>query len=317
MEPFIIENAGNTCYIDSLLMALFYNQTNFDRLLNKEIENTLGLYLQEYIKEKFINNVRQSKSVTYEDIEMIRTLCFHMGWRSHANNKNNEEYINQQDVNEFFIFLMDIFEAENIEIMKSTISDNNDETDNNAIEKIPFIPLSLPENVGVITIKQMLFNWLYDNITDVESRNVHSSQSFSLASDKVAINETFDEINNKNYVKGLHTYNIINMPYMLCLSVNRFNNQGNRIETDVIIQKIICPYDNKFLNSNRWGFHAAICHRGSTNKSGHYYTLLTCNQSWYIFDDLEIPCMIEVKMDDKNVTNMIKKECVFLIYKLM
>jgi hypothetical protein len=205
---------------------------------------------------------------------------------------------------------MDIFEAENIEIMKSTISDNTDEMENNVIEKMPFIPLALPENVNVITVKQMLFNWLYDNITEISLQNTHTLPSI----DKVSFD--VKNSNNKDYIKGLHTYNIVNMPYMLCLSINRFNNQGIRIETDVIIQKIICPYDNKFINSNRWRFHAAICHRGVTNKSGHYYTLLTYGQSWYIFDDLEIPCMIEVKMDDKNVTDMIKKECVFLIYKL-
>ena len=86
MEPFIIENAGNTCYIDSLLMSLFYNPTHIDRLLNKEIKNTLGIYLQEYIKENFVNNIRNNKSVTYDDIEMIRALCFQIGWRNNENN---------------------------------------------------------------------------------------------------------------------------------------------------------------------------------------------------------------------------------------
>lgn len=295
MEPFIIENAGNTCYIDSLLMSLFYTPTHIDRLLNKEIKNTMGIYLQEYIKEKFVNNIRNNKSITYDDIEMIRALCFQIGWRNSPDtNKNNDEYINQQDVNEFFIFLMDLFENECIEITKSTLSDNSsDKMDNNVVEKIPFIPLALPESIANISIKQMLHNWLYDNISEIKNTD------------------------DKDYTKRLHIYNITNLPYIICLSVNRFTNEGIRIETDVIIQKKIRPYDNRFINSNEWGFHAAICHRGTTNKSGHYYSLINYADIWYIFDDLEFPCMQEVKMDDKYVTDMIKKDCVFLIYRLI
>ncbi|QKF93682.1 ubiquitin carboxyl-terminal hydrolase [Fadolivirus algeromassiliense] len=294
MEPFIVENAGNTCYIDSLLMALFYSPTHIERLLNKEIKNTMGLYLQEYIKHEFVNKARSSLTITCNEIEMIRALCFQLGWRKSANdNSNNDEYISQQDVNEFYIFLMDIFENDCIEITKTTISDNvDDKIEDNKIEKIPFIPLALPESTTSITVKDLLSNWLTDNISDIK---------------------TSDNINKKQ----LHIYNIANVPYILCLSINRFNNHGIRIDTDVIIQKKICPYDKKFINQDEWSFHAAICHRGVTNKSGHYYCLLQVNNIWYIFDDLDIPCMREVRMDDKSVTDMIKKDCVFLIYKLV
>ena len=295
MEPFIIENAGNTCYIDSLLMSLFYTPTHIDRLLNKEITNTLGIYLQEYIKEKFVNNIRNNKSITYDDIEMIRALCFQIGWRNSPDtNKNNDEYINQQDVNEFFIFLMDLFDNECIEITKSTLSDNSsDKMDNNVVEKIPFIPLALPESIPNISVKQMLHNWLYDNISEIKNTD------------------------DKDYTKRLHIYNITNLPYIICLSVNRFTNEGTRIETDVIIQKKIRPYDNRFINSNEWGFHAAICHKGATNRSGHYYSLVNVGQKWYVFNDLDVPCMKEVRMDDGEVTGMIKRDCVFLIYRLI
>jgi hypothetical protein len=36
-----------------------------------------------------------------------------------------------------------------------------------------------------------------------------------------------------------------------------------------------------------------------------------------MFDDLNIPCMIEISMKDKNIINCIKKNCVFIIYKLL
>ena len=272
MEPFLIENAGNTCYIDSLLMGLFYDPSHLDDLLNKNLKNTnaLSIYLQEYIKEKFVNLVRNNKSVVFDDIEMIRTICFQMGWRQNTLNnespKDNEtntsqsfkddEYMNQQDVNEFYTFLMEIFENEQIVISRNIISEESaDKMDMEKEEIIPFIPLALPEDQTTITVKNLLHNWLYDNISELKRK------------------DNTKEGNQEKMVNELNTYMITNLPYLLCLAINRFNNQGIRIETDVIIQKKISPYNKDLINTNKWDFHAAICHKGLTNKSGHYYTL--------------------------------------------
>jgi len=290
VEPFTVDNAGNTCYIDSLLMGLFYHNTHIERLLNKDIKNTLGLYIQEYIKENFINLVRKNKSVVASDMEMFRILVFQAGWRKNSNLPDEE--MNQQDVNEFYIFLMDILENDKIEIIRRTITEGMvSDNDVGIKELLPFIPLSLPENDTKITVKEMIHNWLYNNVIDV-TRKVDSDK--------------------EKMIKGLATFNLINMPQIIALSINRFNNIGIRIDTSVIIQKKIC------INTSEWVFHAAICHRGNSLTSGHYYTLISVNNTkWYIFNDMDVPCMKEVGMDDPDVTNLIKQECVFLIYRLL
>jgi len=288
LVPFIVENAGNTCYIDSLLMALFYNQTLIDRLLVKDTSDTMVIYLQEYIKEKFVNIVRKKNSVVAEDINMIRTLCFQLGWRNTGN--LDDEYINQQDVNEFYIFLMEMFQNEQIETVRKTILEGDTTANIGNKERLPFIPLSLPISDTPITIKQMLHGWIYDNVIDFKKESENPG----------------------NMIKGLNTHQITNTPYLIALSINRFTNSGVRINTNVIIQKKIC------VNDSDWTFHAAICHRGNSLKSGHYYTFLSTNTtSWYVFDDLETPCLQEVKMDNPEVVNMFKKESVFLIYRLI
>jgi ubiquitin C-terminal hydrolase len=287
-EAFIVENVGNTCYIDSLLMALFYNQTLIDRLLVKDITETMGIYLQEYIKEKFVNLVRKKNSVIAEDINMIRTLCFQLGWRKDGN--IDDEYINQQDVNEFYIFLMELFQNEQIETIRKTILEESSDTNVGEKERLPFIPLALPESQQSITVKQMLHNWIYDNVIDYKK----------------------EDNDNNHTIKGLNTHQIVNTPYLITLSVNRFNNFGIRIDTNVIIQKKIR------VNDSDWTFHAAICHRGNSLKAGHYYAFLSMKDNvWFMFDDLEVPCLTDVKMDDVNTVMMLKKECVFLIYRLI
>lgn len=302
IQPFIIENAINTCYIDSILVALFYQNSLIDKLLEKEINSKNGMiiYLQEYIKEKFVNIIRQNKSVMQDDMNMIRTLCFELNWRD----GNHEEFINQQDANEFYCFLMELFENTQIEITRQIICEKTQE-DNEFIKKlIPFIPLALPDagelpadDCASIKVTEMLYNWLYDNISNIK-RNID---------------------NKEQNVNELHVYNITNLPNILALSINRFTNLGERIITSVIIQKKINPFSDKtFVNTYEWIFHAAICHKGLTLNSGHYYSLISLNNNrWLIFDDMKIPSFIEVKMDDKEITDMIKKDCIFLIYRLL
>ena len=115
-SPFIIENAINTCYIDSVLMALFFKSiVGIDSVLNKDLKNGSAIYLQEYIKEKFVNAVRNGKSVLMDDMEMIRVLSSHLGWLKKED--NIDEYVKQQDITEYYSFLMDIFEIEKITIL--------------------------------------------------------------------------------------------------------------------------------------------------------------------------------------------------------
>ena len=279
MGSFIIENAINTCYIDSLLVSLFYKTSIIDSVLNKDLKNATGLYLQEYIKERFVNLIRTNTSILQDDIEMIRTICSQLGWL------NVDEYMNQQDVTEFYCFLMDTFEIEKLTIQRRTLTDT---TISNLVgdkEVIPYIPLHLPESEQPSTIKGMITQWQYDNISTITNQQNNC----------------------------LNSYTILNSPFLIGFAINRFNNKGIRIRTSVIIQKKIHLNEKK---TEEWNFHAAICHKGDTLKSGHYYTLIAISDtSWYIFDDLCVPCMREVRMDDPKVTNMIKKECVFVLYR--
>ena len=206
---------------------------------------------------------------------MLRTLCFQIGWR----NNNLNEFYDQQDVNEFYIFITSLFENEPIILKKKVVTTDKEVSDYDK-ENIPFIPLSLQEDINNDTVKNMLNRWLYDNIQEYNGEN------------------------------RLCTYNIVNSPLILALSINRFNNNESRILTDVIIQRKLN------INYEEWIFHAAVCHIGDTLKHGHYYTLIKgVDNKWFLFDDLETPCIKECKMDDKQITDRLKKECVFLIYK--
>jgi len=299
---FIIENSGNTCYIDSLLMALFYHPSHIDGILRKIPKNTDNIYLQEYIYECFVQQVRKNNSILMDTIDTLRYICIRCGWICF------EEVYEQQDVNEFYTFLMETFDTVPIQFKKETFTDISNES--GEIEELYFIPLSLPYNKELgtcieeeVKVKDLLYNWLYSNDVDV-------NRSVTYKGEKI-----------KENVKGLNVYHLQNIPDFVALSINRFPTVNKRLDINVNIQKKICPFRNSNdmnLKDIEWSFHSAICHRGDDLQSGHYYSLLYNKDTdiWYIFDDQCQPSIYEVKMDDKSVTTDIRKNCVFLIYKL-
>ncbi|CAH6421200.1 Ubiquitin carboxyl-terminal hydrolase [uncultured virus] len=308
INHFIVENAINTCYIDSLLMALFYNPSIIGNLLNSDCKEGMSIYLQEYIRTNFVEYIQQNKSVLENTMNMIRILSIQNGWingkssnmvDSNINRNYYDNIFDQQDVTEYYNFLINIFNGPQIEIQRQTITEGlPDENDIGKIEKLPFIPLSIPDNIQQIDIKELYHNWVYDNCSNIK-RMVPTANG-----------------KEERSVLGLNTYHITNIPYIIGFQINRFKEENKKNYANIIIQKKI----HLFMNSSNpfhheWIFHAAICHKGETIKSGHYYTLLSINSNFYIFDDQKIPCIELIDMADKKVTNLIKKECFFIIYK--
>ncbi len=308
---FIIPNIGNSCYIDSILMGLFFNSSsNCDYLLKTDLGDVNGIYLQEIIKCNFVDRVREFKSVDRETMEQIRFFCNELGWKK----ENSEEILRQQDVSEFYMFLLEKLNGKQIKIQNETITEGIKSSDDIGNETdIPYIPLSLPlyphDNIKSIKVRDMLDKWLYDNTKEVK---------------RFVITEN---VKTEKMVKALDIKNIMNIPQIMALGINRFQNvadkEGNfkivRNNIDIFIQKKISPFKNQNeLNRREWIFQAAICHKGDTLENGHYYCLIRDdskdNDYYYLFNDLTIPSLVQVSMSDKTVTDQIKKDCVFLIY---
>lgn len=328
VDPFIVVNVGNTCYIDSLLIALFYSPSTNDYLLNTDIQDGVAMCLQEIIKVYFVNRIRIPKSVTADCIDMIRNYCFQLGWLQSTTldttntldntldttpvlNPTSQEMFCQQDVSELYHFLIDKFNGEQIKIQIETITEAlKSDDDIGKASFIPYIPLSLPTdpNCKDVSVKKLLHDWMYDNLKEVD-RYVMTPEG------KI-----------KKRITALDVKHIINRPLIVALGINRFQNMVDkdlnkvvikRNSTNVIIQKRISPFHNRSQHTitPEWGFHAAVCHRGNSINNGHYYCLLVHNKEYYIFDDMDTPCIRKVQMQDNHITDLIKKDCVFLIYQ--
>lgn len=309
LEAFLVENALNTCYIDSVLMSLFYPQSTMiaENLLQKDARTPDAIYLQEYIMQHFVLPVRNNHSVLREQIEMIRILCFQAGWMSSVITEHNQVdiFIEQQDVSEFYSFLMDIFPGVPVEIQRKTITEGlPDQDDLGQIEKMPFIPLSTPDGVDSIRISSLLQSWMEDNHSTVNrtvlTKDGHKSQ----------------------LVGSLNTYYIVNIPPILALGINRFKHPEYRDYSSIVIEKRISPFKNNSIipDLHKYVFQAAICHRGDNPRSGHYYAIISDDDHYFLFDDqMGPPSMVEVVLkgdfQNKEVVERLKREVVFVMYR--
>src|SRR5207245_2671771 len=92
-------------------------------------------------------------------------MCIKNGWRY----EKADEHMEQQDVSEFFTFLMDIFNGPQIELKRRMITEEIVDSSSVSVEKIPFIPLSIPADVTRVDVKDMLHSWLYDNCSKIKT----------------------------------------------------------------------------------------------------------------------------------------------------
>ena len=281
-KNFVFENGGNTCYISSLLVGLFYNDTEIYNILENDLYCSQGIYIQQFIKYKIINHIRNNKSIKFNVINILRDLIFNNKF------KIKDEINKQQDVSELYSYLVDLFNIEYIFIQRNIVFESDNKNNKNELDKLSFIPLSISnENIISTNIKELLDNWMYDN--------------------KMLIN------NNKNQISALSTYEFKNTPQIIALYINRFGKNNKKLEVEIDIQKISPYYQmNNELSSLRWSFHCAICHYGDNTDDGHYYTLLVIKNKWYIFNDLEIPCISEVSMADRLIIKKKLEKNVYL-----
>ena len=264
MKPFIVENGVNTCYIDSLLIALFYIPSKTISMLNNDLSNSHYIYLQEYIKHDFLGEVRANLSVLAEVGENIRNLSMHCGWHADLLDKTKDDYYSQRNVVDYFNFLLNLFRGPLIETVSEEV-----------MKKDSYITLQIPNKTEPTNLNALLKHWSESN--------------------RIVIGKNESS-------------------YILALYLPRYVDK-NVIRTPVDIPKKVKFKGSSILShETEWKFYSAICYNVDNCRGGHYYTLISYNHKYYIFDDLKIPCLNEIDMKNKEITSKLKTESVLMFY---
>lgn len=264
-------NFFNSCYIDSVLLALFGTKNYFIKkfLLKSELKerqtNNLicNLYDQQedlILRKKIQKNLKDIYKRIHNNKEYHDDFtCYNLRYLL-RNCKEGKRYFttDQQDVDEFLRFLLSIFDT-NVAETEQIMYYYNTPDDKILVEHIKknndtiIIPI---EYNDLINNRLILFN---DSLT------------------KKLVDEPDEEIkkDDKKYKYRNYIYKYIDSPYLIFTIPRK---QINRIvKTPVELTRIL---DNKYLLISIVVFTGNIY-------AGHYTTYFLYNGEWLYYDDLD------------------------------
>lgn len=309
-----LANCGNTCYLNTCIQVLSHtyeiseilNNENYKSKLNKKPESAL---LYEWDK---LRQLMWSENCTVAPHRFILAV------RKVASLKEREIFTGyaQNDVSEFFTFLMECFHNALAREVKMTIKGNIiNETDKLATKCYETIKTMYSKEYSEII---PIFYGIHVSIlSGTNSKNDLSITPEPFAGLDLSIPENdnkstitlYDCIN--EYIKNEHLegYKLMNakinqeeevekritfwsFPNILMISLKRFNNNGKKkhviVDSPLTLDltKYVSGYNKESYIYDLYG----ICtHSGLGITGGHYWAQIkTANDKWYKFNDTQI-----------------------------
>ena len=145
----IIEDGYNTSYIYTVILGLFYKKSNISELLNIDPNNQCFIYIQEFIKFKILEPIRNNISINSATINEFRNYISICDWI-----KPNNTILELRNIAELYIYLMNGLTDMKIKI--EILNNNNIDT-----LLFDYIQLELNNNNDVNTLFK---SWILNNI---------------------------------------------------------------------------------------------------------------------------------------------------------
>lgn len=292
-----IKWSNNSCYIDSLLVALFNKKNKkIEELLFKSKINDYGFVklniLGYKIRKELLkiykiitNQLLLTSKYTCTDLRVLleKYYKYLIKINELIIDKNDNWLYSQLDIYDFFELLIKIFKISD-NILK--IRDGNNVIYSNLKSLIPI---------------DFIYNKKELKIKDIYPKYIHK---YKLDKDNIYI----DKNGNKQlyYIKK---YEILKGDIIF---ISIYRNIGETIKNDI---KII-PCDVIKLKENTFNLYlsAILIHYGSKTNNGHYITLYKCNDMWYEYNDLEKNITFIGKLRNINKNSEYTKNIIGLIY---
>ena len=285
-----ISNEHNSCFIDSLLVALFHfkNRVIYNMFFRiNKLEHRYALRIQDelYNIYKYIN---KSEDIENKKCNMIRKYLEKYYRELVKINENNRIFFNsrdnwltqQIDVFELITYFDKIFNFK----INVRIRDGNNKYKKNIIQEIPSSYLMGKSKLDISTlIPNRLDRY------DFDSNNYYKNSKGKLI---------------KYYEKE---YNILKTNGVLIIEIYRNIGDETKLAT-----KIVYPNTMKISGDKKeLKLRSIILHKGETVESGHYTTLLKRNGKTYEYDDIQETKLKEITPEYEK---SMRKDIVCLVY---
>ncbi|KAK9692966.1 hypothetical protein K7432_014131 [Basidiobolus ranarum] len=303
---------GTSCYIDSLLFAMFGTYSCYDSLLGRrELASDAALHLQTTCR-LYVNLLRTGKHISKTVIEMIRTDLAACGWKGGVSEEFGGTWENrptQEDASELLLFLMDIFELPFLPLGVKLHHDYDRDDDDARIITERIFQLSIPneddgpsESTCPILLENVLVNYFYNNkVTGIRRNDQKLGREETIDAWSVMELLPFYSPENELGTNLLaHTTDFPEHNIIVPLTLKRYamdcNCSSIRINQQVIIPPLIDFSSFVGLQPGAPAakytlvLKSAVCHLGNSLSAGHYISYSVSPDDptvWYKHDDLE------------------------------
>ncbi|KAG2225603.1 hypothetical protein INT45_013714, partial [Circinella minor] len=168
------ENDGNTsCYIDSLLFAMFIGLSSFDPLLTYDIPDEFESQQRlQTLLRFFVNKFRRGHLIKAEAIRCLRKALQVSNWRG----CDEDGEWTQEDVGELFMFITETFELPYLPFQIRLFHGAERDTDDDRVMTDRILSISVPEDHSA-KLENLLLDHFYDNIITGLKRQVGKDRS--------------------------------------------------------------------------------------------------------------------------------------------
>ena len=258
------------------LLTALFSNDCFDNLLTNIPEDIKFSYLQDIIYEKFIKKIRKFNSIDQSVTNEIRNYSTILGWHPDVN------FSNPFKVSDYYKFLIEGLGTCHFKYQECC---NNDKYE---IRSLPYIDLTqyITENKSY-SIKTLFEKWIDSHFLR-KINNGDLNLQYTLLDDE---------------------------PFLLTFNIDR--TESMRYAEIDIMQKI--KIDENVFDQNynlSWKINSIICY--SFTKQNYYSIVNKDDKCWFLFDSLIKPSIMKYNKLEKDspICEQIKKECVFIVYKL-
>lgn len=308
-------NGGNTCYLDSVIVALFAEFDGWDGLLQSSHPTALCIELK-----AIVNDLRHGRVIQPGALNALRnTLTRTAGWHPGKG---------QHDAAELLAFMLDHLKAPFLPLIKNLSHHAAPDVE---ADHTPFTERILWLNLYSRNdnhLEHMVDDYFFSEVVHGLRRpggspyGVDAVVRRSLIPSYTPTRETGDTVSASRIKFGFVT-----LPF----AISRFSTNGDcKDRRRVIVPTALSAtkYIGPFTNDLQYTLilRSVVCHLGSTVRSGHYvaYTYSASGGGWRRWDDLDDGSIKTVRGNtltgepvNREWAEEIRQNCYLLCYELV
>ncbi|XP_017774911.1 PREDICTED: ubiquitin carboxyl-terminal hydrolase 38 [Nicrophorus vespilloides] len=271
-----LNNLGNTCYMNSVLQALFMTKPFRNDILAKS-KDAVPLFFKLQSLFALLQFSERSSLSPSEILTAARPPGFQMG--------------QQHDSSEFLGHLLDVLHEQERLIGNSNEHDDATTSGSNitTVVKKSFggktLTMSQCNNCGARSERMDTFRDLQLSFpSDADNQSVQTLMDYYLQKEKLCDDNQYHCDECCGLTDGERITRIIEPPPRLVLTLKHFSYDPKTQARTKILKRVQLD-DNVYVDSNEYKLYAAVVHCGSSVDSGHYYTYAKDCEDWYKFND--------------------------------